>query len=116
MKMVSAEALALHKQEHHETSLTEEEKTDFLSKFSDEEILAKLAERGAAYVCVCGVIFKDKSLYFLHLGCHNNNNPQKCSFCGFAATDWYDFHSHFTTHKGDGLVPLTGMEPAAAMT
>ncbi len=70
-----------------------------LSKFTDEQILAKLVERSAAFVCLCGVIFKDQTLYYLHRGCHNTNDPKKCSLCGYSAKDWNDFHTHFLVHK-----------------
>ena len=79
--------------------MTDEQRRRALSNFTDEQILAKLVERGEAFECKCRVIFKDKTLYYLHRGCHNTNDFKKCSFCGYVANDWYDFHTHFLVHK-----------------
>ncbi|CAG7734071.1 unnamed protein product [Allacma fusca] len=45
--------------------------------------------------CVfCGIIFPDKTLYFLHKGCHSESNPWKCNICGESCSNVYDFNSH----------------------
>jgi len=57
------------------------------------------ARRGIAFPalhqCVyCGIIFPDKTLYFLHKGCHSELNPWRCNICGELCNDVYDFNSH----------------------
>ncbi|CAL8115108.1 unnamed protein product [Orchesella dallaii] len=45
--------------------------------------------------CVyCGIIFPDKTLYFLHKGCHSESNPWRCNICGESCSNVYDFNSH----------------------
>ena len=70
-----------------------------LGDYTDEEILAKLLERNATFVCKCGIIFRDQTLFYLHRGTHSSKNPYECSFCGHVASDWYDFTSHFYFHS-----------------
>ena len=72
-----------------------------LASFSDEEILAKLLERNATFVCKCGIIFRDQALFSLHRGTHSSKNPFECSFCGYVAPNWYDFMSHFYFHSSE---------------
>ncbi|XP_046393998.1 zinc finger protein ztf-16 isoform X2 [Ischnura elegans] len=49
----------------------------------------------------CGIVFPDRTLYFLHKGCHSENNPWKCNICGERCSDVYDFNSHLLskTHQ-----------------
>lgn len=42
----------------------------------------------------CGIIFPDRTLYFLHKGFHTELDPWKCNICGVKCRDKYDFHVH----------------------
>ncbi|XP_014259291.1 zinc finger protein 568-like [Cimex lectularius] len=42
----------------------------------------------------CGIRFPDRTLYFLHKGCHAEGNPWKCNICGEQTRNVYDFNSH----------------------
>ena len=55
--------------------------------------------RKKLYKCVCGILFKDQTTYYLHKSSHSSENPKKCSFCAFIAQDWYSFMTHFFSHK-----------------
>ena len=76
-----------------------------IDDFSSEEILAKLLERKATFVCKCGIIFRDQTLFYLHRGTHSSQDPYKCSFCGHLASDWYDFNSHQYFHTNPLIKP-----------
>ncbi|XP_073998354.1 uncharacterized protein isoform X1 [Rhodnius prolixus] len=42
----------------------------------------------------CGIHFPDRTLYFMHKGCHAEGNPWKCNICGEQCSNVYDFNSH----------------------
>ena len=81
------------------TSAVSERTKQILDGYSDEAILEELVKRREAFLCVCGTVFRDQALYFLHRGIHNTNNPRKCATCDFQARDWYHFMSHLFVHK-----------------
>lgn len=45
----------------------------------------------------CGIIFPDRTLYFLHKGFHTELDPWKCNICGQKCKDKYDFHVHLVS-------------------
>ena len=42
----------------------------------------------------CKVIYLDKTMYYLHMGLHNLNNPWQCNLCGKVCRDVHEFSSH----------------------
>ncbi|UYV76659.1 hypothetical protein LAZ67_14001624 [Cordylochernes scorpioides] len=42
----------------------------------------------------CGIIFPDRTLYFLHRSLHTDASPWKCNLCGRQCQDKYDFNAH----------------------
>ena len=69
-----------------------------LSKLTDEQIMAALVERCAAFVCQCGLIFSQQSMYNSHKEWHGTKQPKQCSHCGYTATNWNQFMHHIFTH------------------
>uniref|UniRef100_A0A0A9VX07 Zinc finger protein 710 n=1 Tax=Lygus hesperus TaxID=30085 RepID=A0A0A9VX07_LYGHE len=47
----------------------------------------------------CGIRFPDRTLYFLHKGCHAEGNPWKCNICGEQTSNVYDFNCHLLSSK-----------------
>ncbi|BET01748.1 Zinc finger protein [Nesidiocoris tenuis] len=47
----------------------------------------------------CGIRFPDRTLYFLHKGCHAEGNPWKCNICGVQTNNVYDFNCHLLSSK-----------------
>nr|KAK3102952.1 hypothetical protein FSP39_015243 [Pinctada imbricata] len=47
------------------------------------------------YVCkYCEIIFLNRTLYYLHKGLHNVNNPWQCNMCGKVCSNVHDFSAH----------------------
>ena len=42
----------------------------------------------------CKIVYTDKTLYCLHMGLHNLNNPWQCNMCGKVCHDIHEFTSH----------------------
>ncbi|XP_074660604.1 uncharacterized protein LOC141913061 [Tubulanus polymorphus] len=42
----------------------------------------------------CQMIFCDRTLYYLHMGLHNLNNPWQCNLCGKVCDGVHEFSSH----------------------
>ena len=42
----------------------------------------------------CKIVYTDKTLYYLHMGLHNLNNPWQCNMCGKVCHDIHEFTSH----------------------
>ncbi len=42
----------------------------------------------------CKVIYTDRTVYYLHMGLHNLNNPWQCNMCGKVCQDLHEFSSH----------------------
>lgn len=42
----------------------------------------------------CKIVYTDKTLYCLHMGLHNLNNPWQCNMCGRVCQDIHEFTSH----------------------
>ncbi len=76
-----------------------EDEIKFLSQFSTQEILYELTRSNYIFACMCGHIFHDRTLFYLHRGCHNTSDPMRCTYCSYQAADWYQFTSHFFEHK-----------------
>ncbi|XP_050408469.1 uncharacterized protein LOC126823591 [Patella vulgata] len=54
-----------------------------------------LAAHGASSYCqYCKIIYLDKTLYQLHMGLHNVNNPWQCNACGKVCVNRLEFSSH----------------------
>ena len=48
-----------------------------------------------AYICkYCEIIFLNRTLYYLHKGLHNVNNPWQCNMCGKVCSNVHDFSAH----------------------
>lgn len=42
----------------------------------------------------CRIVFTDRTIYYLHMGLHNLNNPWQCNLCGRACSNVHEFSSH----------------------
>lgn len=42
----------------------------------------------------CKIIFTDQTMYYLHMGLHNLNDPWQCNLCGKANRNVHEFTSH----------------------
>ena len=59
-----------------------------------------LVSRRAAHLCTyCGILFPDQTLYFMHKGCHAENNPWKCNICSEVCHNVYEFNSHLLSQS-----------------
>ena len=47
----------------------------------------------------CKVIYTDRTLYYLHMGLHNLNNPWQCNMCGKTCRNLHEFTSHVIHYK-----------------
>ncbi|XP_037087700.1 zinc finger protein ztf-16-like, partial [Pollicipes pollicipes] len=52
------------------------------------------AARRSHLCTLCGILFPDQTLYFMHKGCHAENNPWKCNICSEVCHNVYEFNSH----------------------
>lgn len=54
-----------------------------------------LQKREHAHVCgYCEIIFLNRTLFYLHMGLHNVNNPLQCNMCGKTCDSIHDFSAH----------------------
>ncbi|KAF0312202.1 Zinc finger and SCAN domain-containing protein 2 [Amphibalanus amphitrite] len=61
---------------------------------------ALLAGRRTTHLCTfCGILFPDQTLYFMHKGCHAENNPWKCNICSEVCHNVYEFNSHLLSQS-----------------
>ena len=42
----------------------------------------------------CNIIYTDRTMYYLHMGLHNLNNPWQCNLCGKVCANVHEFSSH----------------------
>ena len=42
----------------------------------------------------CRIVFTDRTIYYLHMGLHNLNNPWQCNLCGHVCSNVHEFSSH----------------------
>ena len=42
----------------------------------------------------CKIVYTDQTMYYLHMGLHNLNNPWQCNLCGKACRNVHEFSSH----------------------
>ena len=42
----------------------------------------------------CKIIYTDQTMYYLHMGLHNLNNPWQCNLCGKVSRNVHEFTSH----------------------
>ena len=47
----------------------------------------------------CRVVFLDRTLYHLHMGTHNRNDPWQCNLCGHRCDNVHEFTSHVIHYK-----------------
>ena len=47
----------------------------------------------------CHIIYTDKTIYYLHMGLHNLNNPWQCNLCGKSCRDVHEFSSHVIHYR-----------------
>ena len=60
-----------------------------------QQILAHLHNQADLLMCTyCKIVYTDKTMYYLHMGLHNHNNPWQCNLCGKACTNAHEFSSH----------------------
>ncbi|ELU05742.1 hypothetical protein CAPTEDRAFT_66282, partial [Capitella teleta] len=69
------DALAMHVMLHAKTEAEDEHQHLVMCKF-------------------CGIIFTDRTMYYLHMGLHNVNNPWQCNLCGKVCANVHQFSSH----------------------
>ncbi|ESO91771.1 hypothetical protein LOTGIDRAFT_121808 [Lottia gigantea] len=54
-----------------------------------------LASRSISCYCqYCEIIYLDRTIYQLHMGLHNVNNPWQCNACGKVCENRLEFSSH----------------------
>lgn len=58
-------------------------------------ILSYLENQKDLQMCsYCKVVYADRTMYHLHMGLHNHNNPWQCNLCGKICTNVHEFSSH----------------------
>ena len=55
---------------------------------------AKQNEQNLMMCKHCNIIYLDKTVYYLHMGLHNLNDPWQCNLCGKVCKDLHEFSSH----------------------
>ncbi|XP_064635070.1 zinc finger protein 62 homolog [Lineus longissimus] len=59
------------------------------------EIMDFILKQKELFMCkFCKIVFTDKTVYYLHMGLHNLNNPWQCNLCGKPCLDVHEFSSH----------------------
>lgn len=63
-------------------------------------VLSREATEPAPTECTfCGIIFPDRTLYYLHRGMHSDSNPWKCNMCGEVCDSKHDFYAHVISRE-----------------
>ena len=58
-------------------------------------LLDILVQQKKIYECThCKILFREFSLYAVHIGMHSSDNPMTCSMCGKACTSKFEFLCH----------------------
>ena len=47
----------------------------------------------------CHIVFSDRTMYYLHMGLHNLNNPWQCNLCGKVCSGLHEFSSHVIHYR-----------------
>ena len=56
--------------------------------------MLNLKAKDLSYCRYCEIVYLDRTLYQLHMGLHNVNNPWQCNACGKVCGNRLDFSSH----------------------
>ena len=62
-------------------------------------LLTELLGRDHNHACVCGLIFTDTTMHYLHKTCHDGKNPLKCIHCQTEQNSYLDFLAHMNNHE-----------------
>lgn len=63
-------------------------------EFSNPQELLKHIDKPVYFCRFCDVIFLNRTMFYLHKGLHNVNNPWQCNMCGQLYTNVHDFSAH----------------------
>ena len=55
----------------------------------------------------CSIVYLDRTMYYLHMGLHNLNNPWQCNMCGKACRDKHEFTSHVIHYQWRHMFHMT---------
>lgn len=47
----------------------------------------------------CHIVYLDRTMYYLHMGLHNLNNPWQCNLCGKVCANVHEFSSHVIHYR-----------------
>lgn len=62
---------------------------------NDSIVRFVINQSNSAAICShCKIIFIDRTLYHIHMGLHNLNNPWQCNLCGKVCQNCHDFTTH----------------------
>jgi transposase-like protein len=62
---------------------------------SNTDVIDFILKQKELFMCkFCKIIFTDKTVYYLHMGLHNLNNPWQCNLCGKPCLNVHEFSSH----------------------
>ncbi|XP_023223291.1 zinc finger protein Helios-like [Centruroides sculpturatus] len=78
----------------HSLELTHHSKLHTESSMTESEQGIDMSDRTDLVCPFCGIIFPDRTLYFLHRSLHTDSSPWKCNLCGQQCRDRYDFNAH----------------------
>lgn len=75
--------------------------TSPLPGFPDlDDVISYYASQGRLFECKhCGILFRERGLYFLHSSLHDSNNPWECRICHALCKDKNDFNLHFVNQQ-----------------
>ncbi|XP_048729861.1 zinc finger protein Pegasus-like [Ostrea edulis] len=78
------------------SDLNEAKKQTFIAtdEFSNPQELLKHIDKPVYFCRFCDVIFLNRTMFYLHKGLHNVNNPWQCNMCGQLYTNVHDFSAH----------------------
>jgi uncharacterized C2H2 Zn-finger protein/antitoxin component of MazEF toxin-antitoxin module len=78
------------------SDLNEAKKQMFVAtdEFSNPHELLKHIDKPVYFCRFCEVIFLNRTMFYLHKGLHNVNNPWQCNMCGQMYTNVHDFSAH----------------------
>lgn len=72
-----------------------EHSCQFMASPQTDPLELLLQKREHAHMCgYCEIIFLNRTLYYLHMGLHNVNNPLQCNMCGKTCENIHDFSAH----------------------
>ncbi|XP_012221771.1 protein hunchback [Linepithema humile] len=72
----------------------------FAGKKEIEELMDKKNSVDGVSICRhCGIIFKNSTMYIVHMGYHDSVNPYTCNMCGYQCDDKVSFFLHISRLK-----------------